>query len=144
MRVEINHRSKLWFVITVITIMTGVFLIHYILLPVVYQGVVVTSYSVHLIFSLISFFFLSKFGESKGEYLGYALLVLTMVKFAIYFAGFRWFFMQDDIVSKLEYSIFFIPYLIALIVEVLFIARSLNSMPMDRSKIVQFSDEEEE
>lgn len=146
MKIVVNSKRRIRFVI-VLSVVLAIGLVLHAFLMHLFNGdvdpVVYVSYGAHWGFSLVAFFSLVRFGRTKGEYLGYAFLVLTMFKFLLY-VGFRWYFVRDGEVTKAEYAIFFLPYLISLVVEVVFFAMLLNNAPIDKDRLIDYSNEEEE
>lgn len=146
MKVEFSRKIRRNFLITVVLGLIAVGVVH--LLVMSYLGigmetVLLVSYAVQLGLSVISFFVISRISEKRSEQVGYSFLVLSMVKFLTYLFGFRLYFMQDDLVEKTEYAIYFVPYIVAFVVEIVYLVYVLNRVPIDIEKIIQYSDEEE-
>ena len=68
--------------------------------------------------------FLSRTGVK--DYLGYYFLMGTFIKFLIFFIFFLPIFKEDGIISKTEFFSFFIPYVLALVVETISLISLLN------------------
>ena len=82
------------------------------------------NFSLALLIGVILFFLRKKYTSS----LGFIFMIGSMVKFAFFFVFFHPAYNQDLDISKLEFTTFFIPYLVNLIVEILFLIRVLNRM----------------
>lgn len=146
MKVDFSRKLITRFLLTIFGVMIVLIFAHKLILSsLLYriENVFFVSYIAQLIMSISSFFLLSKLSQTKGEQLGFYFLGLTMIKFLVYFLGFRLYFLQDGSVTAMEYAIFFVPYLVALIVEVSFLIYALNKAPMDTDKVIVYSEEEE-
>lgn len=58
--------------------------------------------------------------------LGFIFMAGSLFKFLLYFILFNSSFKEDGDVSRLEFASFFIPYSTALIIEVIFLSKTLN------------------
>lgn len=146
MKVEFSRIIILRFLVTVFLVSLLTCVVHVLILSMLdkEQGVVVyVSYATQLVLSVISFLIISKISAKKGEQAGFYFLGLSALKFLVYVIGFRLYFIQDGDVSKEEYAIFFIPYIIAFITEVSFLVNVLNNAPIDHQNVISYEDEEE-
>lgn len=147
MKIEFSKLIILQFIMTLLLGLGVVWLLHFLLDKTqenrVSTIVLIVSYVVQLLMGVMSFFIIAKISRKRGEYAGYTFLGLSFIKFLTYLVGFRIFFNQDDIVTKQEYAVFFIPYIIASVIEVFYLARTLNNVPIDRNKYINYPDEEE-
>ncbi|MCB9189167.1 MAG: hypothetical protein H6599_07770 [Flavobacteriales bacterium] len=146
MKIDFSRKLVSRFLWSIIAAMIMLNIVHKIIISTLFDsigGVFYVSYIVQLILSVSSFFLLSKLSQTKGEQLGFYFLGLTLLKFLVYLVGFRIYFLRDGEVSALEYAIFFVPYLVALIIEIAFLIYALNKAPIDLDKVVTYSDEEE-
>jgi hypothetical protein len=145
MKKGFSLKTKIIFVIVLISILTIAFSIQFaFFISENIKFVGVLSYLINYIVCVISFLILAHLSKKDSSNLGFVFLIFTLIKFGMYFLGFRFYFMQDDIVTKEEYSVFFIPYLLSVIVEVTFLIRHLNNLDMDATKIVEIIDEVDE
>lgn len=147
MKIEFSNSIIIQFVITLLIGLAAVWLVHFMLNQnqenQVNSIVLIVSYIVQLIMGALSFFIIAKISSKRGEYAGYAFLALSFVKFLTYLVGFRIYFNQDDLVTKQEYAVFFVPYIVASVVEVFYLAKTLNNAPVDTNNYINYSDEEE-
>lgn len=146
MRVEFSRGLIVRFLLTVLFAQIIACVVHVFVLDQlgkVQGGVVHVSYLVQLILSILSFLIISKVSEKKGEQAGFYFLGLSALKFLVYVVGFRLYFIQDGSVSREEYAIFFIPYIVAFIIEVTFLVHALNKTPLDLEKVISYEEEEE-
>jgi hypothetical protein len=146
MKIEFSKKTIARFLITLILGLVVAFAIHSLILVGTSGGigvVVYVSYGVQLVLGVASFFLLSRISQKRGEQVGYFFLGLSMLKFLVYIVGFRFYFMQDDVVSKGEYAIFFVPYIVAFAIEITYLVGVLNRVPIDQEKVIVYHDEEE-
>ncbi len=90
------------------------------------QDLAVLSYGVNIALAIAIFSALSILKENKSEILGFVFMVGSGLKFGAYFLLFHSDFKADGRVDKAEFALFFIPYAVCLIVEVLFLLKLLK------------------
>ncbi len=69
-----------------------------------------------------------KMAEDKSKYLGFVFLMGSAFKFAAYFLIFDPLFKQDGNLSKVEFFLFFIPYLLSLFAETVALVKLLKRL----------------
>lgn len=143
MKVEFSRKIIFRFLLTVLVSLGVAFGVHIVLLKGEGRFILGLSYIVQLVLSLISFLLLAKISVKKGEQTGFFFLGLSTLKFLVYFLGFRFYFILDGEVTSMEYAVFFVPYIIAFLIEVGFLIAVLNSAPINADKLINLSDEEE-
>lgn len=145
MKIEFERKLILRFIVTVCLAVLIACLLHVWLVTGFqkYTVVIYTSYSVQLFLSVSSFLLLSRISQKNGGQVGFYFLGLSMLKFLVYMLGFRFYFMMDGVVSKAEYAIFFVPYIIAFAIEIIYLVNVLNKAPVDLDKVIDYSEEEE-
>jgi hypothetical protein len=102
------------------------------------------SYLTNFIICVASFYVLASLSKKDSTNVGYAFLMFSMMKFGAYFLGFRFYFQIDDVVTKQEYAVFFVPYLLAILVEISFLIKELNGAEMDPEKFIVVEEEGDE
>jgi hypothetical protein len=60
------------------------------------------------------------------DQLGFLFLVGTMLKFLMYFALFAPIFKADGVVERLEWTGFFVPYILCLLLETIMVIKLVN------------------
>ena len=75
-----------------------------------------------LIFSVLMFL-----KKKYNDQLGFLYMLGSFFKFGAYFLIFHSEFKADGVITKIEFSVFFIPYLISLLIETLELIKVLNS-----------------
>ncbi len=85
----------------------------------------------YLINGLLAIFIFSTLLFLKKKYndqLGFLYMLGSFVKFGAFFLIFSPEFKEDGVITKIEFSIFFIPYLISLLIETMDLIKILNSV----------------
>ena len=98
-----------------------------------YFNIIIDSYILqlsYLINGLLAIFIFSVLMILKKKYndqLGFLYMLGSFVKFGAFFLIFYPIFKQDDIITKIEFGLFFVPYLISLLIETIDLIKILNS-----------------
>ncbi|WP_242083721.1 hypothetical protein [Aestuariivivens sediminis] len=87
---------------------------------------IVLSYSVNLLLVIGVFGFLYVLRKKYKSQLGFLFLAGSVLKFAVFFILFYPFYKQDQVISKLEFASFFVPYLVGLVLETFSLGKWLN------------------
>jgi hypothetical protein len=66
--------------------------------------------------------------EKLKNQIGFLFMGGSLLKFVFFFIIFYPVYNTDDTMDKMEFSAFFLPYTIALIIETVFMAKTLNKM----------------
>ena len=85
------------------------------------------SYFVNYIIAIAIFKLFTVFIGKKSELLGFIFLFGSLFKFVIYFLVLRPIISETESTSKVEFSFFFIPYAICLVIEIYFLVKTLHS-----------------
>jgi hypothetical protein len=89
---------------------------------------IITSYVGNFVLTVVIFAYIYKNRIKKTERLGFFFLGGSMIKFMLFFIFLNPFFMEDGLVSRLEFLSFFIPYSVALTVETQQLIKELNKL----------------
>lgn len=84
-------------------------------------------YTINFIIALAIFKLFSIFINKKSELLGFIFLIGSLFKFIIYFAILRPIIQNNGSLTKIEFSFFFLPYAICLILEIFYLVKAINS-----------------
>lgn len=101
--------------------------LHFSDLP-LFNDMILPAYLINLVLAIGIFGFLYKMKDKYGSQLGFLFLGGSFLKFIIFFIVFYPFYKLDEEVSSLEFSAFFIPYLLCLIIETFSLVRWLNKI----------------
>ena len=85
------------------------------------------SYTINYFIAIAIFKLFTVFINKKSEILGFIFLFGSLFKFLIYFLVLRPIISETESISKVEFSFFFIPYAICLIIEIYFLVNVLRS-----------------
>ena len=85
-------------------------------------------YLINFLMAMVIFVGLLRLAGEKNQYLGFVFLVGSTLKFAVYFLIFDPFFKQDGDLTKVEFFLFFIPYLASLGVETIALVKLLRTL----------------
>lgn len=92
----------------------------------VFPEILIKSYFVNYMMASLVFIVILRLRKLSPELLGFYFLGGSMFKFIIFFLLFLPFFKSDGVLSKQEFFIFFIPYIVVLFVEVVLLIKVLN------------------
>jgi hypothetical protein len=100
-------------------------LVHYQLLP-LEQTFILKSYVINTILAASALGFLSWGIHNKKSNLTGLYLITVALKFIVYFLFFYPIFQEDDTLMRQEFFIFFTPYAIGLLSEIILLVRRYN------------------
>ncbi len=89
---------------------------------------IVLGYIVNFAMALGIYYVMVQLAKRQNKNLGFVFLFGSTLKFAVYFLIFNPLFMQDENLSKVEFFIFFVPYISCLIIETLALVKLLKDM----------------
>ena len=87
----------------------------------------VFCYLVNFLLALGIYFTLAKLVADENKYVGFVFLFGSAFKFLAYFLIFDPLFKQDGQLSKVEFFLFFTPYLISLVMETIALVKLLKT-----------------
>ncbi|MBT4881012.1 MAG: hypothetical protein HON40_00505 [Flavobacteriales bacterium] len=125
-----SSRALKGFILILFSILLVIFIAHVSVLHLLnhdaFANSIITSYIGNFLLTIVIFTFIYNNREKKTERLGFFFLGGSMIKFTLFFIFLYPLFMQDDLVSRLEFLSFFIPYSVALSVETQQLIKELN------------------
>jgi hypothetical protein len=89
---------------------------------------IVLSYVINAVLAIGIFGFLFKLKDKYGSQLGFLFLGGSFLKFIVFFVVFYPIFKADSQVTSMEFSSFFIPYIISLLFETFSLVKWLNKI----------------
>jgi O-antigen ligase len=120
------------FAIKTVILLTVVFAIHLLVLNVLqlslFENRIVLSYIVNLVLVIVIFVILYLLKEKYKSQLGFLFLAGSFLKFVVFFILFYPFYKLDNIITKLEFAAFFVPYVMGLIIESVSLSKWLNKL----------------
>ena len=114
--------KKTLYIIPLFVLMILALFIHSKLLP-IRTNFLFQSYSINTLLATIALILLSWGINSKKENLSSLYLLTVALKLSVYFLFFAPNFKIDGIITRPEFFIFFVPYAIGLLVEIIVLAR---------------------
>jgi len=120
------------FSIRLLLILSVVFCIHILMLYFLnfplFKDMIVLSYVINAVLAIGIFGFLFKLKDKYGSQLGFLFLGGSFLKFIVFFVVFYPIFKADSQVTSMEFSSFFIPYIISLLFETFSLVKWLNKI----------------
>jgi len=120
------------FAIKTVILLTVVFAIHLLVLNVLqlplFENRIVLSYIINLVLVIVIFGILYLLKEKYKSQFGFLFLAGSLLKFVVFFILFYPFYKLDNIITKLEFAAFFVPYVIGLIIESVSLSKWLNKL----------------
>ena len=120
------------FAIKAVVLLTLAFAIHLVVLNILQlpllENRIVLSYIVNLVLVIAIFGILYLLKEKYKSQLGFLFLAGSLLKFVVFFILFYPFYKLDNIITKLEFAAFFVPYVIGLILESVSLSKWLNKL----------------
>ena len=120
------------FSIRLLLILSVVFCIHILMLYFLnfplFKDMIVLSYVINAVLAIGIFGVLFKLKDKYGSQLGFLFLGGSFLKFIVFFVVFYPVFKADGQVTSLEFSSFFIPYIISLLFETFSLVKWLNKI----------------
>lgn len=110
-----------------LTFSLHVLVLHFMHLP-LWDHMIIWAYSLNALMALAIFSFLYFFKTLWKDQIGFLFLAGSMLKFLVFFLVFYPVYNTDGSMGGLEFSSFFIPYLICLLLETFFAGKMLNNL----------------
>lgn len=89
---------------------------------------IILTYTINLLFGIVIFTFLFLARHKIKNQIGFIFILSGMFKFLLFFAIFSNGYMADNEFLKLEFFTLFIPYILALVIEVFSLSKWLNKL----------------
>lgn len=124
--------SVILFLLSTIVLLGIVFFLHseflaYYEIP-KYGNLLALSYAVNALLATTIFVLLYIFRTELKNYIGFLFMAGSFLKFIVFFLLFYPPYKEDGEIDKIEFLAFFVPYLICLLLETVFIARLLKEL----------------
>lgn len=88
---------------------------------------IVLSYGVNFLLATIIYLIIQQTLKKNGAQAGFIFMAGSALKFIVFFSVFYPFYNQDDVMQKTEFTAFFTPYAVCLIMEVAYLSKQLNN-----------------
>ena len=113
--------KKTLYIVLLLVLMILMLFIHSFLLP-IRTDFLIQSYAINTLLAIIALILLSWGINSKKENLSTFYLLTVALKLSVYFLFFAPYFKIDGITTRSEFFVFFVPYAIGLLVEIIVLA----------------------
>ncbi|WP_299332689.1 DUF6168 family protein [uncultured Psychroserpens sp.] len=122
----LNFSIKLIFVLT---LAFGIHLLalHYLEHP-LFENKIVMAYLINGVLAILIYAFLFKMKDKLERQIGFLFIGGSLLKFVVFFILFYASYKADGNISRLEFTAFFVPYLLCLIIETMSLAKWLNKL----------------
>ncbi len=95
---------------------------------------IVLSYGVNFLLAIFIYLIIQQTLKKNGAQAGFIFMAGSAVKFIVFFSVFYPFYDADDVMQKTEFTAFFIPYAVCLILEVAYLSKQLNNQTYSEEK----------
>ncbi|WP_303316536.1 hypothetical protein Q4Q34_06940 [Flavivirga abyssicola] len=120
------------FTVKAIIVLIIVFFFHISILDIVdlplFENRIILSYVINLALIIVIFGVLYLLKRKYKSQLGFLFLAGSFLKFAVFFIVFYPFYKLDNMITKLEFAAFFVPYVFGLVLESVSLSKWLNKM----------------
>lgn len=121
-----NRPSKSFFV-TLMSVLALVYFLQTNLFDINWQSFSINkSYIVNFILASLVYVLILRVKEKKPHLTGFVFMAASFCKFLVFFLAFYPDYHLDGGISKIEFSTFFIPYIVSLFIEVAFLIKVLQ------------------
>ena len=126
-----KHKFLFTFYLSLVLLSFLVFCLHILVLYLIgfplFDHMIVLAYLLNMVLALIIFSALYWYRVKYRDQIGFLFLGGSMLKFLFFFIVFYPLYNADGHMESLEFTSFFVPYFVCLLLETLFTARMLNS-----------------
>ncbi|WP_373074469.1 DUF6168 family protein [Zeaxanthinibacter enoshimensis] len=98
-----------------------------------FDNMILLCYVVNLALAFIIFFALYRLRYKLSSQIGFLFMGGSLLKFLVFFLVFYPAYLADGDMSRPEFAAFFIPYVISLVWETVWVARILRNMENEKS-----------
>lgn len=122
----LKFSTKLFLIISfILAIHIGIL---YLLELPLFDNMILASYGVNFILAIGIYAGLFIIKDNQPNNLGFIFMAGSMIKFGVFFLVFFRSYKLDGEMSSLEFSSFFIPYALCLVIETIYLAKLLKSL----------------
>lgn len=120
------------FTVKAFVILTVVFCLHLLVLNTLklplFENRIVLSYVINLTLIVLVFGVLYRLREKYKSQLGFLFLFGSFLKFIVFFIVFYPFYKLDNVINRVEFTSFFVPYVVGLVLETISLSKWLNKL----------------
>jgi hypothetical protein len=115
------------FLLLVVVFLIHIGILNFLVLP-LFENKIILSYVINLLLAAIIFTAIYRLKETQKDNLGFLFIGGSFIKFLVFFLLFYPFFKLDGNIDKLEFSSFFVPYIVCLVIETTSLSKFLNKL----------------
>lgn len=124
-------RRSITFLVLLLVVLLICFGIHigilYLLNLDLFHHKIILSYSVNFAMAMIILIFIERSLLKKSSYSGFIFMAGSGLKFLVFFLLFYPAYKSDGIMETAEFTSFFVPYVVCLTLEVIYLSKQLNN-----------------
>jgi len=118
------------FILSLLFILVFIFVIHILVLKWlkhdIFSNLITQAYIINYLLAVIIYSIIYKLRIKYGHIIGFMFMIGSFLKFIVFFLIFYPVYISDNIMSKYEFTAFFIPYLSCLIFDTVCLIKILN------------------
>lgn len=115
------------FLLLVVVFLIHIGILNFLVLP-LFENKIILSYVINFLLAAIIFTAIYRLKETQKDNLGFLFIGGSFIKFLVFFLLFYPFFKLDGNIDKLEFSSFFVPYIVCLVIETTSLSKFLNKL----------------
>jgi hypothetical protein len=115
------------FLLLVVVFLIHIGILNFLGLP-LFENKIILSYVINFLLAAIIFTVIYRLKETQKDNLGFLFIGGSFIKFLVFFLLFYPFFKLDGNIDKLEFSSFFVPYIVCLVIETTSLSKFLNKL----------------
>jgi hypothetical protein len=115
------------FLLLVVVFLIHIGILNFLVLP-LFENKIILSYVINFLLAAIIFTVIYRLKETQKDNLGFLFIGGSFIKFLVFFLLFYPFFKLDGNIDKLEFSSFFVPYIVCLVIETTSLSKFLNKL----------------
>jgi hypothetical protein len=115
------------FLVLVVVFLIHIGILNFLELP-LFDNKIVLSYVINYLLAAVIFTAIYRLKEKQKDNLGFLFIGGSFIKFLVFFLLFYPFFKADGNIDKLEFSSFFVPYIVCLVIETTSLSKFLNKL----------------
>ena len=93
----------------------------------IFDNLIIASYFVNFILAAVILFFVERSIKKESSQTGFIFIAGSALKFLVFFIVFNPIYKADGEMRIIEFTTFFVPYAICLMLEVVYLSKQLNN-----------------
>ena len=126
-----------YFYIRLLLLNIAIFIFHIIILFFfdieIFSNKIIESYLINILTAALLYLLIDKYKHKFKDNIGYIFLFNSFIKFGLFAILIYPYYKLDGISTKIEFSTFFIPYVVCLVYETYYLIKLLNSLDYSKA-----------